>query len=242
MNVTKSRLSQTPPGDNSASSVEPSDNGTPASPHLAPEPDIIINPTEIERTSNQPPAGPDPFDPAALRLTADQNASLGVKKVWLTVPVRRPQNSWFVRVHPDESFRLQTAVIELKEDREFYLVSPTLRPDLATEVTLKLKILATAVNRQGALFIWEANLPRTDGRADVWSRTALEAVDLATRGWVRVVANMGAGGYDVFQASAQLADPEWPNLPFREILRVAFKDRFIDSLDHPVLRKLRGEE
>jgi hypothetical protein len=26
-----------------------------------------------------------------------------------------------------------------------------------------------------------------------------------------------------------------------EILRIAFKDRYIDSMDHPVLRKLRGE-
>ena len=26
-----------------------------------------------------------------------------------------------------------------------------------------------------------------------------------------------------------------------ELLKVAFKDRFISSLDHPVLRKLRGE-
>ena len=27
----------------------------------------------------------------------------------------------------------------------------------------------------------------------------------------------------------------------RELLRVAFKGRLIDSLDHPVLKKLRGE-
>jgi hypothetical protein len=45
----------------------------------------------------------------------------------------------------------------------------------------------------------------------------------------------------VFDACGDLPDPEWPNTPFRELLRVAFKDRFIDNLDHPVLRKLRGE-
>ena len=29
--------------------------------------------------------------------------------------------------------------------------------------------------------------------------------------------------------------------PFEEIVRVAFRDRFIDYRDHPVLKRLRGE-
>jgi hypothetical protein len=52
---------------------------------------------------------------------------------------------------------------------------------------------------------------------------------------------MSLGGYEVFRASGQLAAPEWPELPFRQLLSIAFKGRFIDTLDHPVLRKLRGE-
>jgi hypothetical protein len=38
-----------------------------------------------------------------------------------------------------------------------------------------------------------------------------------------------------------LPEPNWPELPFKELLRVAFKDKYINSLDHPILRKLRGE-
>jgi hypothetical protein len=64
---------------------------------------------------------------------------------------------------------------------------------------------------------------------------------MAMKGWVRVVANMGLGGYDVFQASGALPDPDWPDVPFREYLRLAFKDRYIDNRDHPILRRLRGE-
>jgi hypothetical protein len=52
---------------------------------------------------------------------------------------------------------------------------------------------------------------------------------------------MALGAYDVFQATGDLPEPEWPGLPFRELLRVAFRDRFIQSEDHPVLRRLRGE-
>ena len=29
--------------------------------------------------------------------------------------------------------------------------------------------------------------------------------------------------------------------PFRDLLAVAFKGRLVDTLDHPVLRRLRGE-
>jgi hypothetical protein len=185
--------------------------------------------------------GPDPFDPASLRLSQDFGAGLGVKKALLSVPVRKPANSWWVRVHPSEEYRLQTAVIELKEDRETYLVAPALWPDLAAEATFSPRALFTAVNRQGVLFLWPIRLPGPDGRVDEWSRTAHEAAGLATKGWVRVAANMALGAYEVFQAGGQLGEPEWPQLPFRDLLRVAFKDRLIDALDHPVLRRLRGE-
>src|SRR5262245_28394028 len=49
---------------------------------------------------------PDPFDPVALRLSQDFTAGLGVKKALLTVPVRKPDKSWFVRVHPSEDYAL----------------------------------------------------------------------------------------------------------------------------------------
>ena len=184
-----------------------------------------------------------PFDPASLRLSQNFNSSLAVKKALLSVQSRKPDRSWWVRVHPSELYRLETAIVELKGNRgnETYLVAPNLWSSLATESTFKPKLLATAINKQGTVFLWEANLLRPDGRADEWARTGLEAVNLAINGWVRVCANMDAGCYDVLQASGQLSDPEWPDNTFRELLHVAFKDRFIDSPDHPVLRKLRGE-
>jgi hypothetical protein len=52
---------------------------------------------------------------------------------------------------------------------------------------------------------------------------------------------MGAGYYDVHVATGNLSDPEWPDLSFAEILRFAFKSRFIESLDHPSSSALRGE-
>lgn len=35
--------------------------------------------------------------------------------------------------------------------------------------------------------------------------------------------------------------PEFPDKPLNELLEIAFKGRVIDSTDHPICRKLRGE-
>jgi hypothetical protein len=217
--------------------------GTAAFPFGAGDPDNPAGLLTNADAGEAAPAGPDPFDPAALRLSDAGMAGLGVKKALLSVPVRKPDKSWFVRTHPDPAYRLQTAVVELKEDRggETDLVAPHLWPALAGESTFAPRALFTAVNRQGVPFLWPVRLPAADGRLDEWSRTALEAAGLASAGWIRVAANMALGAYDVFQATGDLPEPEWPDLPFRELLRVAFRERFIQSEDHPVLRRLRGE-
>lgn len=183
----------------------------------------------------------DPFDPASLRLSQDFAASVGVKRALLTVPVRKPAKEWFVQVHPEESYRVQTAVLELKEDRETYLVAPALWPELATEPTFGPRALFTAQNRQGVLFVWPVRLPGPDGKIDDWNRSALEAATMAVGRWVRVAANMALGAYNVDEALGEIPPPKWPETSFRDLLAVAFKGRLIDSLDHPVLRKLRGE-
>jgi hypothetical protein len=188
-------------------------------------------------------AVPDPFNPERLRLSQDFGASLGVKKALLTIPVRKPSKELFVRCHASESYRVQTGVIELKEDdRDVYLCDPGLWPELATTESLfGPRLLITSISRQGNVFLWPLKLPGADGRTNSWNQSAIEAADLATKSWVRIAPNMGLGGYDCYQSTASLPEPVWPDLPFGELLRIAFKGKLIDSLDHPVLSRLRGE-
>jgi hypothetical protein len=189
-------------------------------------------------------AVPDPFNNlTALRLTGDQVAKLGVKPVILTMPVGKPDRSWFVRVHPDDAYAFPTAVLEMRGQRgerdETYLVAPHLRESLSTIITLSAKMLFTAVSRQGKHFFWPVTLPRPDGRSEEWSRTAREAAQMARKNWVRIQADMSLGAYRVHVATGNLPEPEWPDLSLSDLLRIAFKDRFIGTLDHPVVRKLR---
>ena len=60
--------------------------------------------------------------------------------------------------------------------------------------------------------------------------------------WIRVKANMSLGAYEIYEAqSPDLANPEWPDLAYNELLRIAFRaEGVISSADHPVVKKLRG--
>ncbi len=186
-------------------------------------------------------AAPDPFDPARFRLSQDMMAAAGVKKLLTTVPVRKPSKEWFVRCCADPTYRIETFVVELKEDAETYLVDPSVWPALTGESTFSPRLLVATQNKQGTLFLWPIRLPGPDGRHDEWSKSAMEAANHAMTGWVRVQANMSLGAYEVFAATGNLGDAEWELPSFGELLRIAFRDRFIDSIDHPVLKRLRGE-
>jgi hypothetical protein len=181
----------------------------------------------------------DTFDPARLRLPQEFAASVGVKKALLTVPVRKATRQEFVRVHPDEAYRLAVAVIDLKTEREVFLVDPTLCSGLPGEVVPKM--LFTTINRQGTVLLWPVRLPGEDGRLDEWNRSAFAAAEMAMRRWIRIAGNQSLGAYEVFEATGDLPEPEWPDVTFQKLLETAFRDRFINDLNHPVLRQLRGD-
>lgn len=184
-------------------------------------------------------AAPDPFDVESLRLGQDFASALNVKKVVTVVRCRKPNRQEFVRVRPGAEWRLETAAFEDKVQRETYLVDRPMWSDLNGEIIPVCLFLA--INRQKDLFLWPLRLPGSDGRSNSWNDSAAAAAQLAQRVWVRIAANMAAGMYDAYEASGDLADPEWPDLSFHEILHLSFKDRFIKSADHVVLRQLRGE-
>src|SRR6266436_3515702 len=138
----------------------------------------------MSTNGNFPDGGPkdkaalNPFDPAALRLDQSFVETVGVKKLLTTVPVRRPNRQDFVRVHPDPGYRLTpAAIIELKEDREVYLVHPNMAQALPGEFSTV--TLFTTINRQGTLHVWPIKLPTPEGRQNEWHRSAAEAAERA---------------------------------------------------------------
>jgi hypothetical protein len=181
----------------------------------------------------------DPFDLDNLRLSQSYIETVGVKKHLMTVPVRKPNPQEFVRVHPDAGMRANFPLIELKEEREEYIVAKELVPELVGEFARK--TLYTTISRQGVVLLWPVRLPDDDGRKESeWHRSAREAAELAMMGWIRCKANLSLGAYEVFKAQGCISEPAWPDLNFNQIIRIAFRDRLITSLDHPAIKRLRG--
>lgn len=183
---------------------------------------------------------PDPFDLENLRLGQNFAETAGVKKLLKTVPVHRPSPQEFVRVRPDPAYRDNFPVIELKDDREEFVVVSELLPELIGEFVSK--TLYTAINRQGVLFLWPVRLPDPTGRSNEWWRTGRECAELAMHKWMRMKSNMSLGGYEMWEAESTMSEPIWPDVSFQEIIKIAFKDRLIQTLDHPVIKRLRGQQ
>lgn len=180
-----------------------------------------------------------PFDPKRLRLSQRFSQGADVERKLVTVPVRKANPQEFFRVHPDEDWQLETALIEIKADREMYLVDPEIWPMFPNEC--KPRTLYTTIDRRNVVTLWPVRLPDERGRLDEWNQSGHEAAQLAMTSWVRLSANMSLGAYNVDVAMGAFPDPVWPSESFEKLLEIAFKGKVIDDLDHPVLLRLRGE-
>jgi hypothetical protein len=175
----------------------------------------------------------------SLRLDQSYVETAGVKKLLRTVPVRKPGPQDFVRTHPEHRLS-PAALIELKDDRDVYYVAPSMVPELDGEFFPASLFLT--INRQGVLTLWPVRLPGPDGKHLEWHRSAAEAAEMAQTKWIKIRANTSLGAYEILEAqNPNIPEPVWPTEPFPEILRVAFRDRFVDRIDHPVIKRLRGE-
>lgn len=182
----------------------------------------------------------DPFDNLdAFRLSANYTEGLQVKKPLLRVPVRKPNRQEFVQTHPDPSYAGDFRMLEVKEDREYYLFTPGVTDAILEEIQ-PIRLI-TAMNRQGVVFLWPLKLPTADGKRNAWHDSALELSERARSRWTRVMANMSLGAYEAFEALGGLDGPTWPDLAFPQLVRIAFRDgRLIDDLDHLVIQRLQG--
>ncbi len=174
----------------------------------------------------------------AMRLPANYGETLGVKKVTTTVAVGRPDKSKFFRVRPGQEWVFGAYIVQLKDVNETYLVYPHVAPVLGA--LARPAQLHAAVDRHNNPFLIPVFLPGEDGKRNPWHESLAQAVQHAETHWVRVVANMAGGGYDVLEALGALPDPVWPDTTMEQMIAVAFRGKVIDSEDHAVIRGLLG--
>lgn len=176
-----------------------------------------------------------------LLVPQDQDTRAGARKR-LSVTVGRPGKNTFFRVQPDWTATAEFLEID-GDKRVLYLVLPGILLDIAEEakLTVSVKTLYLYVDREGAVGLWPVSVG-SDVADNRYKETAREALESAERKWVRVRTNQSERCYEVHDAVNQSAygEPVFPKQTRNEILRAAFKERLIDSVEHRVIRQLLG--
>jgi hypothetical protein len=183
------------------------------------------------------PPAPGGIDLNAVRLSQDYSRLAKTRKLLTQVPVKRPPKHQFFQVHSDPEFRLETMVFDL--EGEIYLLSPEVAgmfPDLAKPVRLYLY-----VTRNGAMGLWPVKLPVEEGKTNPWNESAAEGAEIAMSQWVRLTSNRDMGCYDIIVAEGLAVEPKWPEYSMAELVNKAFAQRYVNSLDHPLVKELSGE-
>ncbi len=190
-----------------------------------------------ETTRGSVGAAEETFDPRKLTLNQDFSSMVGVRKETLRVPLTKPPTQAFFVPHPNPAWRIQIASLDVKEDREVYVVDPDIAEELTGEWVAK--VLVPCVTRQGGIYLWPLKLPSEDGRLDSWNESGIRIADQYAGKWIRLHSNRELSSYDVTEPISMFQPPVWPSTP-EEIFRKGFRDRIIKRLDHPVIMRLRG--
>lgn len=174
----------------------------------------------------------------SLRLSQNFGETLGVKKVLTMVPVMKPTKDRFFRTHESPNWVYPASILENKTTGETYIVSVEVASVLGGLV--RAVELYTAIDRQNNVFFIPIPLPGPNGVRNPWHESLLQAVMRARLVWLRITANKDFGGYEIFEATAKLPEPIWPDTTLDELLAIAFRGRIITTPDHPVVQEKLG--
>jgi hypothetical protein len=206
---------------------------------IASTPNLITAESELETTSDLQ---------SRLRLSRQQAEAFidrimthtyaipkRIMKPRYAIPVRYPYETEIVRTAPENKLHATGwPMIADPATGEVYLISPyVLRRSDPKIWALCVSIgFALALSSAGASFLW----PYPSGtNGDLLAETAVEE---ARNRWVRVVIDKALGDYRVDPQAGEFRKLSWPKLEHDDVIDIVFGDREIDSLDHPVHKRL----
>lgn len=192
-------------------------------------------PTTVTAEAEDPKGEKSFFDNMAdVRIAP--NTTYSTRAVLTDVSVRKPDGQEWIRVNSHPDWQVSTGILTARKqgfkDTNYYVV-PELREALAKE--MRLVTLFTTMTSGGLVFLWPIGIPKPGGRSNPWLETARSGCELAKTDWVRVISNTDEGQYDVKRSEEAHVEPKWPDKTLKELLKLAFKDRVIDTMDHPVV-------
>jgi hypothetical protein len=208
-------------------------------PSVVPSPDDKSKPADQAEGNIKRP-DEDQLDPEYFRVDQSELDQPVTKTAITAISVRRPKPLEWIRTHPDPDRRISPVYfVDLKENREYYLIDPKLRRELRPrEYWIGQVFLATT--RLDKPFLWLVKLQSPTGKVSDWYLTELDCAERAMHEWIQLAADASAGVYTAVQAEELLEDPLWPEQSFKELFHLGFKRRWIADMEHKVFKQIRG--
>ena len=178
-----------------------------------------------------------------VRARSDRSIDLGVTTELTVIPIRNPKPDEFFRCMPDEDYSMDTYILSLKAENEWYLIDPEILTEIQLESQLRVMTLYVCVTMNSTPFVTCIPQPDEMGKINGWHASGHITMEEAKLCWVRRQADKANGGYTITKAmNAKLPDPKWPTMTLSEIIDRAFDKFYINDIQHPVLQRLRGEK
>ena len=136
-----------------------------------------------------------------------------------------------IRIHPDDEGAWYNV---LPTKKGWWLVDNEIAEyDFGDDIKIRPAKLYLCITPEGGLNILPVTIP-IDGDAKSWYKGWMKIIDAAKKGWGAIRKNEGKYCHE-FDAVTDCPKPLWPDMGIKECLLIVMKDRYIDSVDHPIL-------
>ena len=180
------------------------------------------------------PKEQNPF--SKFRMASASLTNVETEKLITHVPVGKPNKQKFVRVHPDQAFWFECAILKLEDEQRPFLVTP----EIASLIVQDIKLAVFVCNRSPRQS-FSHTTGAEEGEENTWNHSQRHAASLAEQTWIRLTSNRATGSYEPLKAKGEIPEPVWPDKTLEEILEIAFGDaHIIEERNHPALQRLWG--
>src|SRR5262249_53045351 len=153
----------------------------------------------------------DPFAPENLKLPQEFLDQTMATSLLTVIPVERPSDQTFIRVHPSPDYRFVAALITHHDEKGArYLVHPTFVGQIGS-IKYHLEQLYLYTDRQGRLAFWPIKF-KQDNRENTWLDSAHAAAEAAIDRWVCITTKQQARMYHAAEAEGIFPDPDWEKI------------------------------
>ena len=184
-------------------------------------------------------ADDDEFSPENLRLLNKIDLRDLVTAELVELSARKPKKDEWFRVHPD--YQQQGGILEIDSENKVFWVSKKMQSQVAHDPCFTFRLCVLVVTRQGVPFIWPVKTDvEAGGTGDKYVRIPFAAMTEGRKKWTRLYWSQDRREHQV-ETSDLLDAPKFPDKPFSELLKLAFKDAVISTVDHPAILNLKGK-